>query len=573
MKEMDKKKKGLKLLSKILMSVTIPLLLLVAIAGVGMEMIGTKTAAGCTEKELKTAVYAVVHELELLSEGDFSVKDGVLYKGEYDISSDTTFFDDFKEKTDIDITYFWGNERVATSVVDKSGARAVHTTMSDELYQTICEEGSYFSEDVVVVDEDYYGYYELFADYGDGKTIIVFAGKDIATVKALYTGTLTGSLITLAVLAAVICVLVALIVRLIVKAIALSVGNLGNVADGHLTTDISQKLLGRSDEVGNIARAIDKLIENLKNIVHNINKGSVGLNRFNADFQERFASVNSSINNVNIAVEEIANGAGTQAGETQNVTEQMVKMGHSVTETVENVEKLMQNTDEMRQQNIEVNTSLQDLIKINQETAESVHNVQKQTNVTNEAAQQIRTAIDIISDIATQTNLLSLNASIEAARAGEHGKGFAVVAEEVRNLADQSQAAVDEISATIQNLIENSNISVEIMDEVIREMDNQSQKLAETKNVFGKLDGNISNVANAVDLIRTETDAMGAAKDAVLESLESLAAISEENAASTEETSATMGEVQQIIMECSASLSELSDLANLLDENVRQFTL
>lgn len=572
-KKMDKKKKGLKLLGKILMSVTIPLIVLVVIAGVAMDAVGAKTAGGCTERELRTAVYAVEHEVELLSEGDFSAKDGILYKGGYDISSDTTFFDDFKATTDIDITYFWGNERLATSVVDKTGARAVHTTMSDELFQTICEDGSYFSEDVVVVDEDYYGYYELCADYGDGNVVIVFAGKDIDSVKSLYSRTLTGNIIFLVVIAVAVCVLVGVIVAFIVKAIGMSVGNLGNVADGNLTTSISQKLISRSDEVGNIARAIHKLIENLKNIVHNIHNGSDGLNRFNANFQERFAAVNSSINNINIAVEEIANGAGTQAGETQNVTEQMVKMGHSVTETVENVEKLMQNTDEMRQQNVEVNESLQDLIKINQETAESVHNVQKQTNVTNEAAQQIRTAIDIISDIATQTNLLSLNASIEAARAGEHGKGFAVVAEEVRNLADQSQAAVDEISATIQNLIENSNISVEIMDEVIREMDNQSQKLSETKNVFGKLDGNINNVADAVTLIRNETDIMEGAKDAVLESLESLAAISEENAASTEETAATMGEVQQIIMECNSSLTELSDLANLLDENVRQFTI
>lgn len=570
---MDRKKKGLKLLGKILLGVTIPLIVLVLLAGVAMEAVGDKTASACTERELQTAVYAVEKEMEILAEGDFFVKDGILYKGGYDLSADTAFFDGFKENTDVDITFLWANERLATSLTDASGARAVHTTIPDTLYQTICEKDSYFSEDVMIEDEKYYGYYEVFADYGSGQEVILFAGKPAEVVKQIYNETLLNNLIFIMVVAVLICVIVGLIVGFIVKAIGLSVGNLGHVADGNLTAEISQKLLERSDEVGNIARAIHKLIKNLKGIVHNIHSGSEELNRFNEQFKERFSDVNTSINNVNIAVEEIANGASAQADETQSVTEQMVKMGHSVTETAENVERLMQNTDEMRQYNDAADKSLRDLIKVSQDTTVSVQNVQNQTNITNEAAQQIRMAIDIISDIATQTNLLSLNASIEAARAGEHGKGFAVVAEEVRNLADQSQKAVDEISVTIQNLIDNSNRSVDIMNEVIQEMNNQNQKLNETQLVFGKLDENIHNVADAVTWIRNEAETIGNAKDAVLESLESLAAVSEENAASTEETAATMEEVQQIIMECNSSLGELNELANLLNENVKQFTI
>ncbi len=568
-----KKKKGLKLLTKMLMAVTIPLVALVIIAALALNAVGSTTAAGCTERELATAVYAVEHEMEMLAEGDFSVTDGILYKGEYDVSADTAFFDEFKESTTVDITIFWGNERLATSVVDKTGARAVHTTMSDELYNTLKADGKYFSEDVVVVDEDYYGYYEVYKNYGDGKEVIVFAGKDIATVQALYKGIVTRDLAILIAVSVAVCVLVGIMILAIVKAISRSVGSLDKVATGDLSDSISGKLLGRKDEIGNIARSIHKLLDNLRNIVHNINNGTKSLNLFSGQFKNRFDVVNESIGNINTAVEELANGATAQAGETQNVTEQMVIMGNAVTEAAENVERLMQNAGEMRTQNAEVNESLRELIKYNESTTSSMHNVQEQTNVTNEAALQIRTAMDIISDIAAQTNLLSLNASIEAARAGEHGEGFAVVAEEVRKLADQSQEAVEEIAKTIENLINNSNISVEVMNEVIIAMDEQNQKLGQTRAVFGKLDNNINDVVGAVNMIRDETSAIEHAKDNVMSSLESLAAISEENAASTEETAATMGEVQQIILECNASLTELYDLAEMLDENVRTFKL
>ena len=140
-------------------------------------------------------------------------------------------------------------------------------------------------------------------------------------------------------------------------------------------------------------------------------------------------------------------------------------------------------------------------------------------------------------------------------------------------MADQSQEAVEEIAKTIENLIHNSNTSVEVMNEVIIAMDEQNQKLGQTRTVFSKLDNNINDVVGAVNMIRDETSAIEHARDNVMLSLESLAAISEENAASTEETAATMGEVQQIILECNSSLSELYDLAEMLDENVRLFKL
>ena len=115
-KKKDTKKKGLKLLGKILLSVTVPLIVLVFLTGLALEAVGSKNAAGCTEKELRTVVYAIEHEMELVTDGEFSVKDGELYKGTFNLSANTGFLDEFRTYTDVDITVFWGNERLATPV-------------------------------------------------------------------------------------------------------------------------------------------------------------------------------------------------------------------------------------------------------------------------------------------------------------------------------------------------------------------------------------------------------------------------------------------------------------------------
>ena len=154
-------------------------------------------------------------------------------------------------------------------------------------------------------------------------------------------------------------------------------------------------------------------------------------------FSSNFDSIGQSISAVNTAVNEIAQGATTQAADTQKVSESMNDMSNALNRTADSVNVLSSSAANMKESNATVDSTLKELLKISSHTQQSVDQVQEQTNITNESAQAIQAATDIIAGIANQTNLLSLNASIEAARAGEMGRGFAVVAEEIRGLADQ----------------------------------------------------------------------------------------------------------------------------------------
>ena len=345
-----------------------------------------------------------------------------------------------------------------------------------------------------------------------------------------------------------------MVITFIVKAITKVIGHLDEVADGKLDFKISEKLLQRSDEIGGLA-----------SIVVNIHHSTGELAEFKDDFQKKFETINNSISNVNVAVDEIANGATSQADETQKVSSQINDMGDAITKTSQNVDSLTQSTEQMKEHNEQLDTTIQELMAISDRNKESLAAVYNQTNETNQSVMHIGNAVDMITDIAGQTNLLSLNASIEAARAGEYGKGFAVVADQIRQLADQSANTAKEIGEIVAELIENSNTSVETMG-VVRQ-----EKLNTTKDIFEHLNEEVNNVVTAIESISTEVESLDRLKGEVLGSAESLAAIAQENAASTEETSASMVELGEIVNDCNTKTKQLVDIADSMEENVHKF--
>lgn len=565
------KKKGLNLMTKILITALIPLILIVVIAGVSIHSVGSVVARKLVKHEMQTASYALEMTLDSLGSGDYHSDGTNLYKGNYNLNSNNQTIDDFKKKTNVDVTVFWKKTRMVTSVIDKDGKRVTGTAISDSVYDKVMQDGKYFSDNTDIEGTEYYGYYEALKNADGSSQAIIFTGMPSSDVKAIYKKRLVNTTVFMIIITLMACALLAVVITFIVKAITKVIGHLDEVADGELDFKISEKLLQRSDEIGNIARSVHTLIGGLASIVVNIHHSTGELAEFKDDFQKKFETINNSISNVNVAVDEIANGATSQADETQKVNSQINDMGDAITKTSQNVDSLTQSTEQMKEHNEQLDTTIQELMAISDRNKESLAAVYNQTNETNQSVMHIGNAVDMITDIAGQTNLLSLNASIEAARAGEYGKGFAVVADQIRQLADQSANTAKEIGEIVTELIENSNTSVETMGVVRQEMTGQYEKLNTTKDIFEQLNEEVNNVVTAIESISTEVESLDKLKGEVLGSAESLAAIAQENAASTEETSASMMELGEIVNDCNAKTQQLVNIADSMEENVHKF--
>lgn len=573
--EENKKKGGLRLMMRLLLVIAIPMLILCTLAILAIRSVCMDVSDKMVKHELNLVQYAFSVSVGNLANGTYMYSNGKFYKGKKNISDNTEFFDNFSKEVDLQVGVFYGDTRVATSLVDDQGNRMVGEQASPEVVEVVLNQGQeYYSDSLNLGGTEYYGSYAPLYQHNSDEIIgMTFVGLNADLVDSVYHSNLTKNIIFLCiVMLAGVGATIAFVVVLL-GAIRNVISNLDAVAQGSLNTEVGNKLVQRSDEIGDIARSVHALIQNMAEVITSIFRTSESLDKISTGFEESFGSMTEYITNVDTAVEEMAKGSTQQAQETQNVSSEVQGMGDAIESTTGNIENLVGSTNKMRDYNRSVDNTLVELIKISDETKEAFDIVYEQTNVTNQSAQEIQSAADVITDIADQTNLLSLNASIEAARAGEHGKGFAVVADEIRKLAEQSRESASQITGIIELLIRNSNTTVDTMKKVTDMIDQQGEELNQTKSVFGDLDKEIGMVGDAVDNIRNEVEQLNNLKNSVMGAVDNLAAIAQENAASTEETSASMQQLGNLVAECKKDVEQIVIMSETLAKNTNKFTL
>lgn len=426
-----------------------------------------------------------------------------------------------------------------------------------------------------VVDYEFNGVIKYAAYYvSDDASFILVISADEDEIMQPITNITKISIMT-AVLIIIVCSIIGYILTGIMISPVIKITNIINkMADMDFTENIIQiQLNKRKDETGEMSRAINMLHDKLASIASSLKDQSESIFLATDALNVNVSETVTAIEQVEKAVTEIADGASVQANETQKANENVILIGNMVKDTTDEVENLLANATEMKNSSDEASTILMQLEQINNQTKEAINTIYDQTNTTNESAMKIKEATTLITSIAEETHLLSLNASIEAARAGEEGRGFAVVASQIQKLAEQSNESSCMIEDIIDLLITDSKKAVTIMSEVKEIMTKQSEHVTKTDEIFTQVKNGIDSSIDGVTRIAEKTRQMDEARVNVVDIVQSLTTIAEENAASTEETSSFVTEVSSNVTNISENTEKMKNVANELEQNMKIFKL
>ena len=563
----------MKMQSKIITLALLPLLCL----GAATILIGqvriSQVVTESIENGLRGSAVSVRDTLSYVGDGEFGLNEDKLYKGEFNVSDAVEIADDIKKAADTDITVFYGDTRYMTSVLDEQGNRVVGTKAGDQVIEKVLKNGEeLFSTNVDVVGHPYFGYYLPLYETGTTNIVgMVFAGMPQADAKAQITKIISLIAGVFGILFLLCAVVMFVVVRKMVKALRMDADALEQVAKGKLNTQLNEASLKRKDEVGHISRSIMTLKTELMEIIGNIKDQGKALSDSSVYLSEKAETSADHIGQVERAVEEIAQGATGQAEETQKATENVIIMGNMIEETTDEIDAMNENAKLIKQLGQTAIDTLKDLQTINQRTKESIDIIYEQTNTTNSSAQKIKEATALITDIAEETNLLSLNASIEAARAGEQGRGFAVVAAQIQKLAEQSNESARQIEEIITSLLADSEKAVDTMEEVKDIMGQQNDNVMKTDEQVNQVLGQVDQAIEAIGRVAVKTEKLNEARINVTDTAQNLTAVAQENAASTQQSAASVNQVSEIIQEIAESAKQLTDIAEKLDKDMALF--
>ena len=524
---------------KILMIAIGPVLMLGVISIFFISTQVRKAVTSEIEEALKGTAAATLAAYDQNAGDYIQSTNGDIWKGSYNISKSESLVDKIKSNSGMDVTFFYGDERIMTSAKDANGDRVLGSRAGDKIVEKVLKGGEeYFSSAVSIEGELNYGYFmPVHQNNSDNQIIgMIFVGTNLKEKEAVVKRILS-SICSSVIVVMLICIAVGIrLAGSMSRNIKTSIQMVGRLAEGNLDVWVDDKLLKKKDEIGELSRVTITLRDTMRSTIKEITDNAKALLEASQLLGTAADNTNGTMNDVRTAVSQVVDNSQLQAENSQSTSEQMKIMGDNITETSNEAELLSGNAASMQSSSEKASKTLLSLRQINEDVKKIIGEVQEQTNRTNESVKKIQAATTFINSIAEDTGLLSLNASIEAARAGDSGRGFAVVAEQIKNLSEQSNESSKEIEATAEVLRADSEKAVQAMQQMQEIIASQSESMQETQQVVAEVIEEIAGSMKSIAQIKESSERLEGARNEVLQAVEHLSEISAENLDSTKST-------------------------------------
>ena len=549
---------------------------IVVIACVLMGIIGYFRAGEVFAKALEMKASADVRALaEILNyryDGDWHLQDGLLFKGSQQMDGSNDLVDSLSRVCDGKVTIFNGDTRVATTVKDASGKRAVGTKASDTIIDNVIRQGKNFVGAAVVMGKDHYAAYQPLKD-ATGKTIgMLFVGVSVEEMNEMLIGLIFSSTVAaIAVIVLICAVASSFVIGKMTGQLNAVVDAMKSIAGGNLR--IEDLKIKTQDEIGALSSSVNDMKARLKKLLTNI---AVSSERVAASSEELTAGTqqtNESISVVAHNMDILSQGTIDQAQTIQALEDRIQEMRDRVDDLRATSREMEQIARDSASNAANGKAKVDAAIEVMKTIAEQVSSSARVVGELGKRSDEIGEIVETISGIAAQTNLLALNAAIEAARAGEHGRGFAVVSEEVRKLAEQSAESATTIAKLIATIQADTTSAVESIEKGNESVKEGTQSIADTGKALEGIEIQSTKLTANVTKSLEDLTAVDASNEEILSAVEKVRALSGKATENADSISAATQEQTATMQEVADASRTLAELAGEMHSEVAQFKL
>ncbi len=555
-----KKGKGISLLLTLLLMGCVPL----AVAAIAMSIVSAVSIKNEVQSETEAKLRVAAEGVNQYFMYDVAANGMV----DYDEYADHEFMESNKAEG-VELTLFEQNVRFLSSLKNADGTYNEGTEASAEVFATVSKGQDFSADDIVINGVDYFVYYKPIYD-GNGKFWgMAFAGTPTAKVTEAINKSITTEIIFAVVVALIFGTIISIIAVRIKKSIAEIGECIGRLSEGDISEGID--IRDAISEITGIILATNALQAKLGEVIGSVKEHTESLYGSIENVQSAAKESSDGTSQISVAMDELAGATMNLTENVQSVNADAVSMGDYIQGITENVNALSEASDEIKASTENAQNYMNKVMESSEQSTDATKEIQESIDLTNESIVKITQSVNVIAEIASQTSLLSLNASIEAARAGESGRGFAVVAEEIGKLATESANSAETIRRLAEDMNEKSARTVSLAGKIGQIIEEERGCVVTTQQAFESLGASIEESLAMISEIDSKTEELQKLKEGILSSISDLSAISEENAASNQEVTASVSGIADRVNDMSGQSDNMKLLSNDLMEAVAYF--